>query len=71
MVLRDHEGEFPAMVMLSALFVMEVLRGWGRQAAGRDEVSWAWRLATGTVKVLFCQISDWHYEKNDSNRRAV
>jgi len=41
MVLKDHEVVFHVMVMLSALFGMEVLRGWGRQAAGRDEVSWA------------------------------
>jgi hypothetical protein len=58
MVSKDHEEEFHVMVMLSALFGKEVSRGRGRQAGGRDGVSWAWRLAP--AKVLFCQISDWY-----------
>jgi hypothetical protein len=41
MVLKDHEEVFHVMVMLSALFGMEVLREWARRAEGRDGVSWA------------------------------
>jgi hypothetical protein len=56
MVSRDHEEVFHVMVMLSALFGMEVLRGRGRQAGGRDGVNWAWRLTVAGV--LVCGVSE-------------
>ena len=55
LVSKDPLWVFRGLVMSSGLYGTEGLRGWGRRAGGRGEVSWAWRLTP--VKVMVYWIS--------------